>query len=64
VRHAESIRFLLARRCYLKRHGSPHDIYANPATGRQASVPRHKELKESLVRLIEKRLGLREEPRR
>ena len=44
--------------CYLQRHGKRHDIYANPATGRRAPVPRHPEIKESLVRLIDKQLGL------
>lgn len=42
--------------CYLKRHGSKHDIYANPKNGKQAPVPRHSEIKESLVRLIKKQL--------
>jgi len=62
VRRSELIRFLVDRGCYLKRHGSRHDIYANPATGRQAPIPRHKEIKESLVRLVQKQLGLKEEP--
>jgi len=64
VKRSEFIRFLVHRGCYLKRHGTRHDIYANPATGRQAPIPRHKEIKESLVRLIEKQLRLKEEPRR
>ncbi|MBK1633926.1 addiction module toxin, HicA family [Thiohalocapsa halophila] len=42
--------------CYLKRHGSRHDIYANPATGKQAPVPRHPEIRESLCRLIRRQL--------
>ena len=45
--------------CYLKRHGSRHDIYANSVTGKQAPIPRHPEIKESLVRLIRKQLGLK-----
>jgi predicted RNA binding protein YcfA (HicA-like mRNA interferase family) len=44
--------------CYLKRHGSKHDIYANPRNGKQAPIPRHPEIKNSLVRLIEKQLGI------
>ena len=44
--------------CYLKRHGSRHDLYANPRNGRTAPIPRHKEIKESLCRLIRKQLGL------
>lgn len=44
--------------CYLKRHGKNHDIYANPKNGKQAPVPRHSEIKESLCDLIRKQLGL------
>jgi len=44
--------------CFLKRHGSRHDIYANPGNRRYAPIPRHPEIKESLVRLIKKQLGV------
>ncbi len=63
MKRSELIRFLVDCGCYLKRHGTRHDIYANPASGRQAPVPRHNEIKDSLVRLITKQLGLAE-PRR
>jgi mRNA interferase HicA len=62
MKRSELIRFLVGQGCYLKRHGKRHDIYANPATGRQAPVPRHKQIKESLVKLIEKQLVLEGEP--
>lgn len=52
------IRSLVRRGCYLQRHGARHDIYANPTTGRKAPVPRHPEIRESLVRLIERQLGI------
>jgi predicted RNA binding protein YcfA (HicA-like mRNA interferase family) len=52
------IRELVKSGCYLKRHGGKHDIYANPTNGRQAPVPRHHEIKESLVRLIKKQLEI------
>ncbi|MDZ7696632.1 MAG: type II toxin-antitoxin system HicA family toxin [Deltaproteobacteria bacterium] len=45
--------------CYLKRHGSRHDIYFNPRNGRQAPVPRHSEIKESLVSLVLRQLGIK-----
>jgi len=32
--------------CQLKRHGSRHDIYHNPSNGRQAPVPRHRDIKD------------------
>lgn len=52
------IRELVNAGCYLKRHGSKHDIYANPITGKQASVPRHAEIKDTLCRAIKIQLGL------
>jgi mRNA interferase HicA len=52
------IQELVSAGCYLKRHGSQHDIYANPQTGRQAPVPRHPEIKDSLCVLIRKQLGI------
>jgi hypothetical protein len=58
VKRGNFIRSLVKRGCHLQRHGKRHDIYANPMTGRRAPVPRHPEIKESLVGLIEKQLGL------
>jgi len=52
------IKDLVKSGCYLKRHGSRHDIYANARNGRQAPVPRHAEIKDSLVRLIKKQLSI------
>jgi hypothetical protein len=52
------IRELAANGCVLLRHGSRHDIYWNPANGRQAPIPRHSDIKESLCQLIRKQLGL------
>jgi len=54
----EFIRRLIHERCHLKRHGAGHDLYCNPKNGKAAPVPRHQALKESLARLILKRLGL------
>ncbi|HUT86761.1 MAG TPA: type II toxin-antitoxin system HicA family toxin [Candidatus Heimdallarchaeota archaeon] len=58
MKRGDFIRSLAKRGCYLYRHGKRHDIYANPRTGRKAPVPRHPEIKESLVRLIEHQLGV------
>jgi len=52
------IKELVKAGCYLKRHGKKHDIYVNPKNGRQAPVPRHPEIKESLCKLIRLQLGL------
>jgi predicted RNA binding protein YcfA (HicA-like mRNA interferase family) len=58
VKRSALIRELVKSGCYLKRHGGKHDIYANPTNGRQAPVPRHHKIKESLVRLIKKQLEI------
>ena len=52
------IQRLVKAGCYLKRHGHRHDIYVNPANGRQAPIPRHREIKDSLVNLVLKQLGI------
>ncbi len=52
------IKDLVKGGCYLKRHGKKHDIYANPRNGKQAPIPRHLEIKDSLVRLIKRQLGI------
>jgi len=44
--------------CVLKRHGSRHDIYYNPTNGRRAPVPRHREIKDLLCRLIRRQLEI------
>jgi len=56
MKRGNFIRELVKTGCYLKRHGSRHDIYANPQNGKQSPVPRHPELKESLCKLIRKQL--------
>jgi len=58
VKRKALIKDLVKGGCYLKRHGSKHDIYANPKNERQAPIPRHSEIKNSLVLLIKKQLGI------
>ena len=43
--------------CVLLRHGSRHDIYHNPVTGRSEPVPRHREINEILAKRIMARLN-------
>ena len=54
------VRELTAAGCVLHRHGKRHDIYRNPTNGRQAPVPRHKEIAETLCAIIRRQLGLGE----
>jgi len=58
VKRQAFISELIRAGCFLKRHGSRHDIYINPKTGKKAPVPRHSELKDSLCELIRKQLEL------
>ena len=58
LKRRDFIRHLTDEGCYLKRHGSRHDIYANIQNGKQAPVPRHREIKESLCKLIKQQLGI------
>jgi hypothetical protein len=52
------IRELEAAGCTLHRHGKRHDIYRNPANGRQAPVPRHTEIVDCLCAIIRRQFGL------
>jgi hypothetical protein len=44
--------------CELVRHGRRHDLYRNPANQRQAPVPRHREIADTLCEVIRKQLGV------
>ena len=46
------------------RHGTRHDLWINPASRKQASVPRHKEIKIGTARNICRQLGVPEPPER
>ncbi|MBI5595516.1 MAG: type II toxin-antitoxin system HicA family toxin [Elusimicrobia bacterium] len=58
MKRRDLIRELVAAGCYLKRHGSRHDLYANPGTGRIAPVPRHNDIAETLAAVIRKQLAV------
>ena len=47
--------------CYIKRHGSDHDIWIDPKTGNTERIPRHKskELASGTAHDIMKNLGLK-----
>lgn len=61
MKRYDFVRELMKTGCFLKRHGSNHDIYMNPRTGKMAPVPRHSEIRETLCDLIRKQLGTKEE---
>lgn len=57
TKRAELIKLLEKNGWYLKRNGSSHDIYTN---GEETEpIPRHREIKEMLAKIIIKRRGLK-----
>ncbi|MBW2540272.1 MAG: type II toxin-antitoxin system HicA family toxin [Deltaproteobacteria bacterium] len=58
MKRREFIRKLIKEGCFLYRHGSKHDLYLNPRTGKKTPIPRHKEIRDSLCALIRNQLGL------
>lgn len=44
--------------CVLKREGSSHSLWTNPATGAVQAVPRHSEIKNKLAIAICRELGI------
>ena len=58
MKRQDFIRELEQSGCVLHRHGGSHDIYRNGANEKKVPVPRHRELRDSLCRLIRRQLGL------
>ncbi len=58
MKRQDFIRELEQSGCVLHRHGGNHDIHRNATNEKKAPVPRHRELRDSLCRLIRRQLGL------
>jgi mRNA interferase HicA len=58
MKRRDFIRELERAGCRLDRHGKRHDVYLNPANGNKAPVPRHREIAETMCRLIRRQLVL------
>lgn len=58
MKRQKFVRELKRAGCVRQRSGRRHDIYRNPRNGRQAPVPRHREIADTLCNLIRKQLGL------
>ncbi|MHB1286472.1 MAG: type II toxin-antitoxin system HicA family toxin [Leptospirales bacterium] len=54
------IRKLENEGCVFVRHGGKHDVYRNPSTGKQTTIPRHSEIADRLCHMITRQLGLSE----
>ena len=64
MKREDLLRYLRLNGCYLKREGSSHSLWTNPANGAMQAVPRHTEIAEMLAKSICKRLGLPDMSRR
>lgn len=52
MKRKDLIKKLSSAGCILLRHGSRHDLYINPKTGKKQPVPRHNEIDEILAKHI------------
>jgi mRNA interferase HicA len=51
-------RHLRTHGCVLAREGGRHSVWQNPANGKAAPVPRHREVKQNTVRSIIRQLEI------
>lgn len=58
MKRSELLKHLATHNCHLRREGSKHSIYSNPATGDTSAVPRHTEIADNLARKICKDLSI------
>jgi mRNA interferase HicA len=58
MKRRDLVRHIERSGCSLDREGANHSIYRNPANGRCAAVPRHREIKETTARTICDQLGI------
>jgi predicted RNA binding protein YcfA (HicA-like mRNA interferase family) len=52
VKRRDLISHLEAHACVFVREGANHTVYRNAATGDASVIPRHREIKEDLIRKI------------
>lgn len=56
MKRKDLIKKNLSEGCVLVRHGSNHNLYKNPSSGKKQPIPRHKEIDEYLAKHIIKEL--------
>jgi predicted RNA binding protein YcfA (HicA-like mRNA interferase family) len=56
VKRIDLIRIITQNGAEFVRHGSDHDVYRQPKTGKQDAIPRHNEIKEYVAKSIIKNL--------
>ena len=52
------IAYMQQNSCFLAREGGRHSLFVNKNTGKYSAVPRHPEIKDTLVKEICKDLGI------
>jgi mRNA interferase HicA len=52
VKRSSLLRHLRRNGCFLKREGSSHSLWINPANGAVETIPRHTEISNNLARKI------------
>ncbi len=60
MKRSSLLRHLRQHGCILKREGSSHSLWTNPANGAVEAVPRHTEIPNVLARKICRNLGIPE----
>jgi mRNA interferase HicA len=60
MKRSTLLRHLRKYGCYLKREGSAHSLWTNPATGEVEAIPRHVEISVRLVYKICRGLSIPE----
>jgi mRNA interferase HicA len=58
VKRSSLLQHLRRNGCFLKREGSSHSLWINPATGAVEAIPRHTEISNNLARKICRGLGI------
>ena len=53
---ADLERHLKSQGCHFEREGGNHTLWKNPATGKVSPVPRHREIKDVIVKSIYRQL--------
>jgi mRNA interferase HicA len=58
MKRRDLIRYLHSQNCKLLREGANHSWWHNPAQNKRSAVPRHTEVRDTLVNKICKDLGI------
>ena len=58
MKRRDLVRHLESHGCVMRREGSRHTLYMNPAARTVSTVPRHREIDEHLARKICRDLGV------